>query len=567
LVGVYSTPYVIKYRNSTGESYDQKGTFGVQIYGKPQLWIKESVSQNHTAISPGATFAQIFNVTNVGEDRLRKVQLSITVFHPFAIANSSSNFFVGDLNPTESQSLRVQFRVDQNAVVGVYSLPFTIRYEDSTGLSYDHPGAFGVQIVGKPKLLVDDVRVDPPFLVPGQGGLMSVRLTNVGEDVATDISIRIFGRSELLGSSFAYIAELDGKKTQSVLFPVKIAGNLEPSTYLLNITCTYGDTANNTYNMSELYEFEVAPVIPFVPDVYLALAAGIVVLSLGGYFLYTWELKDTTTELNKSRVKHQRKNEPTSRKRRVLRALSVAILICLIAIPYIFLLVPYMVHANLDNAGIVMYSEETTLDSLPEGVQKLLRERGFNTPVVILVKHLKPEWITMVITSEKFPHGSFIEMSDYVVNWRVDWRDFSFVEQTFDRFAIAEVKQLDQFYSCIERMPLNQSGRILHELSRINFYASPILIVFCLTILLQRRFALWNLAAVLGLNSLQVFWLNAIATEHNVYVAPEADYFGYFFLVLIPLALYAWHFERSLGGRSIADKMRALSQALGLSRE
>jgi hypothetical protein len=568
LVGVYSIPYSVRYRDSTGVSYDQRGTFGVQIHGKPQLYIKESVSQNQTKIFPGAAFMQIFNVTNVGEDGLRKVQLSITVSYPFAITNSSSNFFVGDLNPKESQFVEVEFWVDQNAVVGVYSLPFTIWYEDFTGVSYDYSGAFGVQIVGKPKLLVDDIRVDPPSLIPGQEGLMTVRLTNVGEDAATDISIKIFGGSELLGGSLAYIANLDRAKTQSVFFPVNIASKLEPATYLLNITVTYMDNANKTYSMSKLYELEVVSTVPLFPYFYLALACGLGALAFVGYFFYIWKPKGLTESPMKTKGSdksiHESRRKGRFRRRKILSVSCVGIMVFCIALIYVLLLIPYLVHANLDNAGVVVYSEEIALDSLPEGVQGLCKERGFVTPVVLLAKHLKPEWTTMVITSESFQVGTVVEMSDYVINWRVDWRDFNFVDQTFDRFAIASVQPVDPFFSSIEKMLLDQRGLILHELSRIDFNVGPVLIVFSLTILLQRRLALWNLPAIFGLYSIQSWRFNEIAYQHNGYVPPEWKFFSYFFIILIPLAFYAWHFERSEGGRVFAEKMKILSRALGL---
>jgi len=255
----------------------------------------------------------------------------------------------------------------------------------------------------------------------------------------------------------------------------------------------------------------------------------------------------------------KRKKEKLSVKRLLLFSIVLTL--------YVSFLIPYLFHTSLGHAGVVIYSNEATPDSLPTGIQEILRLRGINTFAIMLVKHLYPEWVTMVITSESFPVNSVVEMSDYVVDWCVDWRDFNFIGQTFDRFAITSVKQVDSFSSSIEMMLFNQQSWILLELSRLDFNVGPIVVVLSLAVLFQRRLALWNLPAIFSSYSLQVWRLNTMAYEHNVYVTPEWKLFGYFFIVLVPLSLYAWHFERSEGGRIFAEKMKILSRALGLPGE
>lgn len=289
-VGVSSIPYLIQYKNSTGYSFIQQGTFGVQIFSKPQFFIHETfVNESLIRVSPGETISQQFNLTNVGDDEVRMVQLSIGITNPFAMVGSTSNFLVGNLKPRDSKSVEVKIAVDENAQVGVYSLPFTINYEDSTGWPYVQSGTFGIQIVGKPKLLLDSIRVDPTSLFPGQDGLMTVRLTNVGSGVALDTSITILSGSKILTSSFAYIAKLDSQQSQSVLFPVSVPSNLEPGTYLFNITVEYKDTSNSTYQLSKLFELGILQSTPFVPYLYLGLAGGFAILAFVGYLFYLWK--------------------------------------------------------------------------------------------------------------------------------------------------------------------------------------------------------------------------------------------------------------------------------------
>jgi len=272
--------------------------------------------------------------------------------------------------------------------------------------------------------------------------------------------------------------------------------------------------------------------------------------------------------LRKAPIQVKQKPSPVlkeSKRKRGKQPVKKLLLFSIVVIFYVAFLIPYMFHTSLGDAAVVIYNNETTLDLLPTDIQEILKLRGISTPVILLVKHLYPEWVASVITSESFQVNSVVEMSDYVVNWHVDWRDFSFIDQKFDRFVIANVKQVDSFSSGVEMLLMDQQSWILYEVSRIDFNAGPILVVFSLVMLFQGRLALWNLPAIFSGYSLQVWRLNSMAYAHNVYVATESKYFGYFFIVLVPLALYAWHFERSKGGQFIADKMRALSDALGLS--
>jgi len=110
-------------------------------------------------------------------------------------------------------------------------------------------------------------------------------------------------------------------------------------------------------------------------------------------------------------------------------------------------------------------------------------------------------------------------MTDYIVDWRVNWRDFDFVnlvDQTFDRFVVASVKQIGPLESSIEILFSTPLGWIIDDLSTANFYGGPILVVLCITVLLQKRLALWNLPAIFGCYSLQIWRLNALAHEHHL---------------------------------------------------
>lgn len=238
---------------------------------------------------------------------------------------------------------------------------------------------------------------------------------------------------------------------------------------------------------------------------------------------------------------------------------------CVLAI-YLVLLIPYVTHTNLDNTGVVVYSQSITVESLPEQIQEICRLKNVYVTTLLLVKHSNPEWTAMAITSGEFPNDAIVEMSGYIVNWRVDWRSFGLVDQPYDRFAIADVRLADPFDSWVENILFHPLGGYLHDVFKLDFYAGPIMLVFLLTLLIEGRLALWNIPAIWSCYSFQVWIQSMIAQSHNVNVAIEWKYFGYLFFALLPVTMYLWYFERSEAGRGTAKKLKAISKALGLSR-
>jgi len=557
-VGVYSIHYTISYEDSYGWNYEKTGAFGVEVLGKPKMLIYETISsRDGNRIFTGDTFTKEFNLTNIGGYETKRAQLSLDIEYPFTLSDSSSNLLFGDLGVGESRAIPVEFSVDRNAPVAVYSIPYTITYENIYGESYEKTGLFGVEVNGKPQVLVDEITVDPSPLSLGQSGLMIVKLTNIGSDIAHDASIRVFGAKGILASSFAYVAKINNKQSESIMFPVSLDSGLRPGTYLLNITVANRDYLNNTYHLSNLYELKLSAEPAFVPPFYIGLTVGLASLGLLGYVIYNWNPEEA--EKADSGMESQQRG---NRRQYVMLILGVILMYVLI-FP-----IPYVVHSNLENAGIVVYNDEIPLEALPQNLQEVCRLRGINAPVMLLVKHVEPEWTTMVISTENLPMGTTVEMSEHIINWHVDWRDFNLANQPFQKLAISKVERLNEFEAFFERVLYAQRGSIgLYDLSKVTFYGGPILFILCLTLVVQKRLALWNLPAVFSCYSFQIWSMNTLASVHRLTVTTEWEYFGYLFVGLIPLTLYAWYFERSTGGRPTARKMMALSHVLGLFRE
>ncbi|NIM45706.1 MAG: hypothetical protein GTO54_08815, partial [Nitrososphaeria archaeon] len=182
LVAIYSIDFQIEWEDSYGATYRQFNSFNVRVLGRTNIDIQETFSdQEQSRVSAGESFIKYFNLENVGVEEAGMVTLSLDISYPFTLPRASSNIFIGDLGIGEKKSVSVEISVDRNAV-GVYSISYTISYEDSYGLNYEKTGDFGVEVLGKPKMLIYETIAsrDGNRIFTGDTFTKEFNLTNIG---------------------------------------------------------------------------------------------------------------------------------------------------------------------------------------------------------------------------------------------------------------------------------------------------------------------------------------------------------------------------------------------------
>ncbi len=579
--GSYPMTLSTTYTDSQG-SHDQTNHFTVRIGGEEAgpFVVMSNETSVPVQVLLGEAFPWKFRLHNAGAEAAGRLVLNLETSHPFVPVGNASTLFLGILEPKETTSGVVQFILDENALPGLYTIPFTVEYTDSYGETYTRVGTISVQAVGVPELYIDEITVDPAQPVQGGDALMTVSLVNVGTDVAQDVIVRALGVQGLLGSPTQYVGEIGVKKKATVMFPVHVGGGFEPGDYLQNITVSYRDAYENDSQFFRLFEITVGSRPTLVPSFYVAVGVGVVAVVVFVYLLYRWPGEgpshgEAKPQAEKTETQFKEGLEPSTSagpvsviqegarasSRGAPQRLAISILLILL---YVVLLLPFVYHVNLDN-GVVIQSREIGLESLPEHIREICILRGITSPSLLFIDHNSPDWSIMVISPQGFPVGSAVELWDYVVNWRVDWRDFGFTNRllggnyVFDRFAVASVRELGSIESAVENLLTTPYGRLLYEVSRANFYGGPVLFTLLITFLLERRVALWNLPAIFALYSFGVWRLNVVMMDHGLYVPLETRYFGYVFIACIPAIIYLWRFERKPLGRKIAEKLRTLS--------
>ena len=227
---------------------------------------------------------------------------------------------------------------------------------------------------------------------------------------------------------------------------------------------------------------------------------------------------------------------------------------------YLALLVPYAVHANLSHSGLVISSQDISVEQLPGDVRKFII---FDDKLaVVFIKQQKPiwlgrparEWTIALITNQKVPPGVFIEFNYPVAQMYVDWRDYRF-DQFFDELVISDsVRSLSQFESDIEILLSSGYGTIVFGLSTADYYFGPFLFTV-IAFVFKKRPTLWSILMIPWCYSLETLMYNTLATSHNNYVPSALSFFGYLFLPLTPVLLVVYAYERSAAGRAVAEQL------------
>jgi len=244
-----------------------------------------------------------------------------------------------------------------------------------------------------------------------------------------------------------------------------------------------------------------------------------------------------------------------------LRQASFIGLVVALLVAYPVLLVPYLVHHNLPNSGMVLSSGSIEAEQLPQGIRTYLRT-GSDLYYVILTQ--KPpvrtdqpytEWIIAVITSSRFQTGQLVEFYDPIAALFVDWRDYPF-GRSFNELVVADViQELRGTEAYLEGIVYGPNGGILLTLSTADYYAGPLIFPLVALVFL-RRLTFWSIMlAVWGYAFGQQLY-NYFASIHHNIVPDELRLFGSTSFMWAAGAFLFWIYEtKTARGRRVSEKV------------
>jgi len=140
--GTYSVPYVFQFSDQNNYTYTDTGTFGVTLFGQPQIEI-ESISIDPAALTPETVGELTLSITNAGTERATDVRIRILNGDDFLTSTAS---YVGTVDPDKSATISFGVNVQDSAVEGRRSLEIVMSYSDPTNATYQISRSYDVTI-------------------------------------------------------------------------------------------------------------------------------------------------------------------------------------------------------------------------------------------------------------------------------------------------------------------------------------------------------------------------------------------------------------------------------------
>ncbi|NJD77873.1 MAG: hypothetical protein FIB08_12390 [Candidatus Methanoperedens sp.] len=203
-----SGTYEIKFEahwSIDGQQREMNKTVNVMVRGVPQLLIS-NISITPELISPQDTFNVAFSVSNEGTGIARETQVTAaTGGLPFVPVGSDTNI-IKNIDPGESFRLDYRMLVKDKTEITSYSIPIRMDYKDENGKNISSQNLIGVKVLGRAKLSIANIKIDPQNPTKGDLVTLNMRIENSGTGDAR--SVKVILETPFKGSKTAFLGKI-----------------------------------------------------------------------------------------------------------------------------------------------------------------------------------------------------------------------------------------------------------------------------------------------------------------------------------------------------------------------
>ncbi len=212
-----------------------------------QVFVKE-IDVEPEVIHAGDEANITFTLVNLGDTTMKDITLGLdftSASIPFVPYTELSEKRIKTLKPGQVGKLRFRIRADPNADSKLYKIPVTLQYTDMINNKYTKSDVLGLEIGGKPSLLVE--LEESAVLTPGSTGEIVISIVNNGETDVKFLEV-VVGESEeyvLIEGATQYIGNLDSDDYETVKVKLHLRSN--STRFELPVSLRYKDSLGNSY--------------------------------------------------------------------------------------------------------------------------------------------------------------------------------------------------------------------------------------------------------------------------------------------------------------------------------
>lgn len=246
------------------------------VPGKPLVALRNFVLDPPKPIV-GREFTVTVELYNTGS---RAAENTLVTFPGgnFTPVGANNGYLVGQMHINASATLSQRFRVPTNLQSQVYELKFNISANDWSGENFQFPQTVPVEVIGvypgRPQVVIEGVRTDPPQLRAGQPFTLMLDLANRGSRTAVNTLVSLVPTTDVLPSISSNVLNIDllGVDRQSVVtLPLVLAANSGSGRRVLDIALDYTDyVGTQAYSAKQNVSINVNDTLTDRPQIVLA---------------------------------------------------------------------------------------------------------------------------------------------------------------------------------------------------------------------------------------------------------------------------------------------------------
>lgn len=227
----------------TGQAQIEK-RFEIDIQGRAGALTITEARTVPEMISPGSTGQLLIEVRNIGDTRLRNVNVDLNLSTlDIAPAGGSTSQTIDSLEGGNSHLFAFGLTAFPEAETNAYKLPVTITYDDEQGNNVTQEKTIGILVSAKPELLVyfDQVNV----MEDTNEGNVIIRFVNKGLSEIKLLEAEVIENDhvEVLSESpLSYVGNIDEDDYETADMRLKVSGETD-----VPITIRYRDALNQHY--------------------------------------------------------------------------------------------------------------------------------------------------------------------------------------------------------------------------------------------------------------------------------------------------------------------------------
>lgn len=202
-------------------------------------------SQKPFPAEPGNNVEVEVELQNNGDGEATAVRLEIVESSLFSLLPGEEKLKTFQLiGPHDSVRASYKLHIGEEVVSGEYEVQFRIFSGTSTAFKTEK---VSVSVQGSPRLVIDEIALDPKNIEAGGVAEITVFVDNVGSGSARHLAVSLNSTAEIipvLSQGSDYLGELAPGASAVAHLRVSIDANAEQKTYLLELRVTYQDESN-----------------------------------------------------------------------------------------------------------------------------------------------------------------------------------------------------------------------------------------------------------------------------------------------------------------------------------